>query len=142
MLEVIRQLKEAGFNVEVAFKESGKDFAGAIEAGEYDIISSSSLSTINDLTDVAADMGGSSSYTPMYFDPKVDSMVNDANATFDPAARLAKLQEISKFFADEHGVIPVRVSTYPNYVRNTIVTGNMDLLTQSNPYYLYKLYSK
>lgn len=142
MLEVVRQLKEAGFNVQESFKESGREFAGAIEAGEYDIISASSLSSINDLTDVAADMGSSSSYTPMYFDPTVDTMISEANATFDPAARLAKLQDISKFFADQHGVIPVRVSTYPNYVKKTIVTGSMDLLTPSNPYYLYKIYGK
>jgi len=142
MLEVARQLKELGFNVQTATKDSGADFIGAINDGAYDVVANTSLSNINDLSDVAADVGGKNAYIQMYYNPEIDTKLAAANAIFDNSKRLVELQEISKFIVDDYGFIPVRYTLYPLYVKSNLETGKDDLPTVSFGAYFYKVYGK
>jgi len=142
MLEVIRQLKELGFNVQAATKDSGADFITAINDGAYDMISTTSLSNINDLSDVAADVGGKNSYTPMYYNAEIDTKLAAANAIFDASKRLVELQGISKFIVEDYGFIPIRYTLYPLYVKSNLETGKNDIPTISFGAYFYKVYGK
>jgi len=142
MLEVIRQLKEIGFNVQTLTKDSGADFGKAINNGEYDVISTTSLTNINDLSDVAADVGGKNSYTPMYYNAEIDTKLAAANAIFDASKRLVELQSISKFIVDDYGFIPIRFTSYPVYVKTNLETGKDDIPTASFGAYFYKVYGK
>lgn len=118
---LVAQLKAAGITVVEESASKGSEFIKQINNEQYDIILYSYSTGINDLTDIALDVAGSAGLYKQYANPAIDALVATANAEFDRAKRLVKLQDINKAIAEDYGIIPLRTSIYDLVIRKDIV---------------------
>ncbi len=105
------------------------------------MIVTANVSTINDLSDVAFGIAGSSSPVKQIRDPKVDALLAKTSSTFDQSDRLATMQELSKYIMTQYYYNPIRTSLYPVTYRSNLVP-TPDYPSGGVGSYVWKIYSK
>ncbi|MGD0284648.1 MAG: ABC transporter substrate-binding protein, partial [Candidatus Saccharimonadales bacterium] len=106
--EIVNELAPIGITVKQDVANSEGEYFGDIANGTYQTFFETYGSSISDGSDVLSYWQNA----PFYDNPTFDAEVTKADQTFDPAQRLADLQQASQTLISDNAIIPLYQNSY------------------------------
>ncbi|HSW85501.1 MAG TPA: ABC transporter substrate-binding protein [Candidatus Saccharimonadales bacterium] len=136
--EMANELKAVGFNVNTQVVEDFNDYVNQVYSGKADLFYLGYSSNTLDGLDMINNTAG---ITDNYNNSDMQTLIDQASNTINPASRTASMQKIEQLIAKEQPVIPLftQVRTYP-LTKPYVVT--VDLPSIAVGAYLWQVYQK
>jgi peptide/nickel transport system substrate-binding protein len=136
--EMMRQLSAVGFNIKDVPIDDFNTFLNDTYGGKYDLFTLADTSASDGLP-ILSDILINVDY---YHNPKVDSLIEDANSTLNTSSRIKDMQQIAQIVYNDKPVIPL-YSHSRNYIyNNKNYVLNTDLADLSISNYFWKVYQR
>lgn len=118
---LIKQLRAAGFTIVEKPETNPEVLTQRLTNGDFDLFSGAFTSDLMDSRDLLGTLIGKDGVYPTYRnDEKYEQLLSASDLEFDPAERIAVLQQASKYITDNLLWIPLRNTAYVAFYDNDL----------------------